>query len=101
MLAGAAATAIATAVSGGVIGAAAGSLVGGLVGLGIPADRAEVYSDQVSRGDYLVMVEGSEADIAQAHSIFSDHGIHDWYVYDLTDDSMQTVTTTSTHHLRV
>jgi hypothetical protein len=102
MLAGAAATAIATAVSGGVIGAVAGSLVGGLIGLGIPADRAKVYSDRISQGDYLVMVEGSEADIAQAESIFSNRGIHDWHVYDyLSDDSVHTVTTISTHHLRV
>jgi hypothetical protein len=82
MLAGAAATAIATTISGGVIGAAAGSLAGGLVGLGISEDRAKVYSDRVSQGDYLVMVEGSEADIALAESVFSKHGIHEWHVYE-------------------
>ena len=87
MLAGAAATAIATAISGGVIGAAAGSLVGGLIGLEIPADRAKAYSDRVSQGEYLVVVEGLEADIARAGSIFGKHGVHDWYTYDLSVES--------------
>jgi hypothetical protein len=82
MLAGAAATALVTAISGGVLGAAAGSLVGGLIGLEIPADRAKAYSDRVSQGDYLVIVEGSEADIVLAGSILGKHGVHDWYTYD-------------------
>jgi hypothetical protein len=96
MLAGATATAIATAISGGAIGAAAGSLGGGLVGLGIPEDRAKVYSDRVSQGDYLVMVEGSEAEIALAESILSNRGIHEWYAYDLPNDSVQIAATIST-----
>jgi hypothetical protein len=99
MLAGAAATAIATTLSGGAIGAAAGSLAGGLLGLGIPEDRAHVYSDRVDRGDYLVMVEGSAADIALAKSIFSRHHIHEWYVYDFHSDSAHTATPVTTHYL--
>lgn len=103
MLAGAAATAIATALTGSVIGAAAGSLAGGLVGLGIPEDRAQVYSDRVSQGDYLVIVEGSDSDITLAESILSKHGIHEWYAYDydLPNKSVRTVTTSSTPRLRV
>lgn len=101
MLAGAAATAIATTISGTVIGAAAGSLAGGLVGLGIPADRAKIYSDRVSDGDYLVMVEGSEADIDLAKSIFDKHNIYDWYAYDLPSDSVRTTTTVSSRRSRV
>lgn len=101
MLAGAAATAIATAISGGVIGAAAGSLVGGLIGLGIPEDRAKVYSDRVSQGNYLIIVEGSEADINQAQSILDNHNIDEWYVYDLPNNSVQTATINSPHHQRV
>lgn len=82
MLGGAAATALATAISGGVIGAATGGLVGGLVGLGIPEDRARMYSDRVSRGDYLVMVDGSEEDVRRAESILSHRGIQEWGIYD-------------------
>jgi len=101
MLAGAAATAIATAISGGVIGAAAGSLVGGLIGLGIPEDRAKVYGDRISQGDYLVIVEGSEEDINQAKSILNNHSIDEWYVYDLPSKSVETATINSPHHQRV
>jgi hypothetical protein len=99
MLAGAAATALATAVSGGAIGAAAGSLAGGLVGLNIPEDRAQVYSDRVSSGDYLVMVEGSETDIQLAESIFNKHGIRDWYAYDVGVESDRTATPIETKYL--
>jgi hypothetical protein len=99
MLAGTAVTAIATAISGGAIGAAAGSLAGGLLGLGIPEDRAHVYSDRVTQGDYLVMVEGSAADIALAESIFTRRGIHEWYVYDFHSDSAHMATPVTTHYL--
>jgi hypothetical protein len=84
MMAGAAATAIVSAISGGVIGAAAGSLVGGLIGLEIPADRAKAYSDRVSRGEYLVVVDGVDADVILAGLIFDKHGVSDWYTYDLS-----------------
>ncbi len=82
MLGGAVATALATTLSGSAIGAAAGGLVGGLVGLGIPEDRAKVYGDRVSRGEYLVMVDGSDDDIQRAEAILSHRGIQDWGVYD-------------------
>ncbi|MBW4695226.1 MAG: DUF1269 domain-containing protein [Lyngbya sp. HA4199-MV5] len=81
MLGGALATALATTISGGAIGAAAGGLVGGLVGLGIPEDRARVYNDRVSRGDYLVIVDGSEDEIRRAESILSHRGIQEWGIY--------------------
>ena len=82
MLGGALATALATTISGGAIGAAAGGLVGALVGLGIPEDRARVYNDRVSRGDYLVIVDGSEEEVRRAESILSHRGIQEWGIYD-------------------
>lgn len=84
MAGGALATALATTVAGGAIGAAAGGLVGGLVGLGIPEDRARLYSDRVSHGEYLVMVEGSEDEIHRAESVLRNRGIQNWGVYDAT-----------------
>ena len=84
MLGGALATALATTISGGAIGAAAGGLVGGLVGLGIPEDRARVYNDRVSRGDYLVIVDGSEEEVRRAETILSHRGIQEWGIYDST-----------------
>lgn len=95
MLAGAAATALITTISGGVIGGVTGTLAGGLVGLGIPADRAKVYSDRIAKGDYLVMVEGSDTDITLAESIFRKHGIHEWYIYESPSEQVRTVTKTS------
>lgn len=81
MLAGATATAIATTLAGGAIGAAAGSLVGSIIGLGIPEDRAHVYHDQVLQGDYMVIVDGTEAEIRQAEMVFKGGGVRDWEVY--------------------
>lgn len=85
MLAGATATAVATALSGGAIGAAAGTLVGALVGLGIPEEEANVYNQRLSRGDYLVFVDGTEAEIQRAGAILSRGGIQQWGIYDAPD----------------
>jgi hypothetical protein len=81
MLAGATATAIATSVAGGAIGAAAGGMVGGLIGLGIPEDRAQDYHDRVIRGEYLVIIDGTEAEIAHAGEILNRQGVSQWEVY--------------------
>jgi len=87
MAGGALATLLADTAVGGAIGAAAGGLVGGLVGLGVPEDKAKVYSDRVSRGEYLVFVEGTDTEIATAERIFSVRGIQDWGIYDVPADS--------------
>src|SRR4028118_276602 len=92
MLAGATATAIATTLAGGAIGAAAGSLLGALVGLGIPEEEARGYNERVSRGHYLIMIEGTDEEIHRAQAILSRGGIEDWRVYDLPNgDRGQTV----------
>ncbi|MGH7998038.1 MAG: general stress protein [Brasilonema sp.] len=82
MLAGATATALATTVAGAGIGAAAGSLLGGLIGLGIPEERARVYNERVERGDYLVIIDGTDAEIARAEEILKRQGIEEFDVYD-------------------
>ncbi|MEH2324813.1 MAG: histidine kinase [Nostoc sp.] len=82
---GAAATALASTVAGGAIGAAAGGIVGGLVGLGIPEDKARVYSDRFQRGDYLVIIDGTEAEIRKAEPILNRRGIQEFAIYDGTD----------------
>lgn len=83
MLAGAAATALATTAAGGMIGAATGSLLGGLIGLGIPEERAKIYHDRVTAGQYLVMVDGTESEISRAETILQNLGIEEWGMYDL------------------
>ncbi len=82
---GAIATALATTAAGGAIGAAAGGIVGGLAGLGIPEDRAQVYSDRFTKGDYLVIIDGTEAEIRQAEAILKRRGIEEFAIYDATD----------------
>ncbi|WP_017655520.1 general stress protein [Fortiea contorta] len=82
---GAVATALATTLAGGAIGAAAGGIGGGLIGLGIPEDRARVYSDRFQRGDYLLVVDGTTDEIHQAETILKRRGIQEFGVYDATD----------------
>jgi hypothetical protein len=84
---GAVATALATTLAGGAIGAAAGGIVGALVGLGIPEDRARVYSDRFQRCDYLVIIDGTQAEIYQAEPILNRRGIEEFAIYDAPDVS--------------
>ncbi|MEM9923265.1 MAG: YsnF/AvaK domain-containing protein [Cyanobacteria bacterium P01_D01_bin.50] len=81
LLAGAEATAIATTVAGGAIGAAAGGLVGALVGLGIPEEKAKVYSDRVAAGSFLVMVTGTEEEVRRAEVIMNRCGVEEFGIY--------------------
>lgn len=85
IVAGEAATTIATTLAGAGIGAAAGGIIGGLVGLGIPEDKAKIYSDRVSSGSYLVMVNGTSDDISRAERILHNSGIEEYGVYDAND----------------
>jgi hypothetical protein len=85
LLGGAAATALATALTGGAIGAAAGGITGGLVGLGIPEKNAKVYNDRINRGDYLVIVDGTDAEVHRAEEILRRRHVEDFAIYDATD----------------
>jgi uncharacterized protein YjbJ (UPF0337 family) len=80
--AGAAGTAIATALTGGAIGAAAGGLAGALVGLGIPKERAEVYDGVLRQGGYLVILDGTQEELNQAHAILQNSNVGHYGVYD-------------------
>jgi hypothetical protein len=93
MLAGATATTLATTLAGAGIGAAAGGLIGALIGLGIPEERARVYHQRVERGHYLVIVEGTEAEIARAEQIFHRYGIQEFGIYDYPNNTRER------HHL--
>lgn len=83
LLAGAEATAIATTLAGAGIGAAAGGLIGALIGLGIPEEKAKVYSERVKGGSFLVIVNGTAAEIARAESIMQRHGVEEFGIYDV------------------
>jgi hypothetical protein len=75
------AAAVLTTLVGGAAGAAAGGLLGALIGMGIPEDRARHYSDRVARGEYLVMLKGTDSEILRAEQILRHQGIQDWGVY--------------------
>ncbi len=87
MLAGAAATALATTLAGTAIGAGGASLLGALIGLGIPDNDAQVYSDLLEQGYYLVVVDGTETQVRHAGEVLSRKGINQWQVYDVTNAS--------------
>jgi hypothetical protein len=83
MLAGATATTLATTLAGTAIGAATGGLVGGLVGLGIPEERANIYNDYVTRGEYLVIVDGDPDLVQQATGVLMHHKVREWGIFDV------------------
>ncbi len=59
-------SAIAFVLISGGIGTAAGGLTGALIGLGLTSDQAKAYSQQVSSGSVLLMVEGTQQNIDRA-----------------------------------
>jgi len=91
LLAGAEATAIATTLAGAGIGAAAGGLIGALVGLGIPEEKAKIYSDRVGGGSFLVMVTGTGYEIDRAATIMRQNGVEEFDIYDMPGTQATTV----------
>ena len=81
-LAAAAGTILANTLVTGGIGAAIGGLSGALVGWGIPEEQAKFYQDRVDLGDYLIVVEGTQAEIDRAEAVLNHWGIQAWGVYD-------------------
>lgn len=84
---------VATTLAGAGIGAAGGAIVGALTGLGIPEEDAKAYNERVSQGDYLVMVEGTEAEIDRTGSLLRNRGVERWNVYDMSDGDRADVNT--------
>lgn len=72
---------LANALLGGGIGAAGGGLVGALIGWGIPEDRAKYYDQLLSEGRYIVLMEGTQAEISGAEAILKNRRIQDWGIY--------------------
>ncbi|HHP7232954.1 MAG TPA: general stress protein [Xenococcaceae cyanobacterium] len=72
---------LANTLLGGGIGAAGGGLVGALIGWGIPEDRAKYYDEMISQGRYVILMEGTEAEINGAEAILKNRRIQDWGVY--------------------
>jgi hypothetical protein len=91
--AGTVGTTLVTTLAGGGIGALSGSLIGALAGLGIPEDRARVYSDRLSAGDFMVIVDGTPDEIARAEAVLlRNRGIEEWGIFDVKEDRTRNVT---------
>lgn len=73
---------LANTLLGGGIGAVGGGLIGALIGWGVPEDQAKYYDEQVSRGHYLLLMEGTPAEINSAQRILEQQQIRNWGVYD-------------------
>lgn len=63
------------------VGAASGTLAGALIGWGIPEEQAAHYEELLSQGNYVVLVEGTTAEINGAEAILTNRKIKDWNVY--------------------
>ena len=96
LLAGVEATAIATTLAGGAIGAATGGLVGALIGLGIPEEKAKIYSDGVADGSFLIMVTGIEEEVRRVEVIMHQYGVEEFGIYDVPSQSATSIPKTTT-----
>lgn len=72
---------LANTLLGGGIGAAGGGLVGALIGWGVSEERAAYYDDLLVQGYYLVLLEGTVAEINSAEAILQKRQVRDWGVY--------------------
>jgi hypothetical protein len=76
--------ALAGTLTGGFYGSVAGGIIGAMIGNGVSQEQAKAYSDRLSNGDYLVIIDGTDDEIHRAESILSVQGIQDWGVYSTT-----------------
>lgn len=76
--------ALAGTFAGGFYGAGAGGIIGAVIGNGVSHEQAKAYSDRLSQGDYLVMIDGTDEEIQRAESVLKAQGIQDWGVFSST-----------------
>lgn len=72
--------------AGSFYGAVGGTIIGAVLGNGVSNEQANIYSDRLSQGNYLFVVDGDMSDINQAESILKSQGIKDWGVYNISVD---------------
>jgi len=74
--------AIASSLGGVAISAASSeNLVKAIKNLGIPEERARVYSDRLQQSYYLLILESTDEDIHRAEAILQNQDIQSWGVY--------------------
>jgi Mg-chelatase subunit ChlI len=67
------------------------SLVDALIHLDIPIDMANIYQEFVLQGQYIVVVEGEEADIARAENVLKQSGIQQWVIYQIITEHPEVI----------
>jgi len=81
LAAGSVGVALVASVAGVAVGAAANqNLLKALGDLGIPEERARVYSDRLQQSYYLLIVDGTEEEIHRVEPILREQGIEYWGV---------------------
>ncbi|MBW4650129.1 MAG: hypothetical protein KME06_15790 [Kastovskya adunca ATA6-11-RM4] len=78
---GAIASILGDALIGGAVGATTGGIVGAFTGLGIPEEQSRIYNERLLKGNHLVIIEGTLAEIDRATAIFSQQNLLEWEVY--------------------
>ncbi|MFN6565404.1 MAG: hypothetical protein RMY28_037160 [Nostoc sp. ChiSLP01] len=92
LAAGSVGVALVSSVAGVAVGAAANqNLLKALGDLGIPEDRARVYSDRLQQSYYLLILEGSEEEINRVEPILRDRGIEYWGIYNSSNTQNDSV----------
>lgn len=82
LAAGTLGVALASSIGGVAVGAAASqNLVNALTELGIPEERARIYSDRLHQNELLVIVESSTDELQNAEKILKNRNIQYWGIY--------------------
>lgn len=71
-----------TVMAGTGISTAVGGFVGGMRGWFLPEEAANIYRDRVSKGNYLIIVKGSQDELNRARLLLANWQIREWRVYD-------------------
>lgn len=83
LAAGSVGVALVASIAGVTVGVTANeNLVRSLKDLGIPEDRARMYSDRLQQSYYLIILDGTDTEIALAETILVQQGIQNWGVFD-------------------
>jgi hypothetical protein len=75
--------------AGSAASAATGSFVGAIRGWFLPQEVSLFYNDEISKGVYLVTVEGTENEIRRAEPILTRWGIQEWRVSNPSDNEAE------------
>jgi hypothetical protein len=80
--------ALANIVANNAVGYLNKGLMGALESLGIPENIAQFYSDGVSNGDFLLVVDGTDKQIDEASSMLASIPIQAWKIYRQPSDAL-------------